>query len=65
MQQLPSELDDNGTNQATRNDLTSKMRAIAVQVVELSGTNSWRLPRCTACAESGRGILIRLLASAT
>jgi len=39
MQQLPSELDDNGTNQATRNDLTSKMRAIAVQVVELSGTN--------------------------
>ena len=26
---------------------------------------SWRLPRCTACAESGRGILIRLLASAT
>jgi hypothetical protein len=39
MQHLQDELDDNGTYQATRNDLTNKMRAIAVQVVELSGTN--------------------------
>ena len=39
MQHLQDELDDNGTYQATRNDLTNKKRAIAVQVVELSGTN--------------------------
>jgi hypothetical protein len=38
MQQLQAELDDSGTYKATKDDLTVKMNAIAVQLIELDGT---------------------------
>jgi hypothetical protein len=38
MQQLQAALDDSGTYQATKDDLTGKMNALAKQLIELDGT---------------------------